>query len=92
MTKPLRAAVVVFPGSNREGDVARALRQATGEAPAMVWHASRRTQRPSLKMRSVSSAKGMNSMGPSRPREGWCQRTSASMATMRESRTEAMGW
>jgi phosphoribosylformylglycinamidine synthase len=39
MTKPLRAAVVVFPGSNREGDVARALRQATGEAPAMVWHA-----------------------------------------------------
>jgi phosphoribosylformylglycinamidine synthase len=39
MTRPLRAAVVVFPGSNREGDVARALRQATGEAPAMVWHA-----------------------------------------------------
>ncbi len=39
MTKPLRAAVVVFPGSNREGDVARALRQATGEAPAMIWHA-----------------------------------------------------
>jgi phosphoribosylformylglycinamidine synthase subunit PurQ / glutaminase len=39
MTKPLRAAVVVFPGSNREGDAARALRQATGEAPAMVWHA-----------------------------------------------------
>ena len=39
MTKPLRAAVVVFPGSNREGDVARALRQATGEAPAIVWHA-----------------------------------------------------
>jgi phosphoribosylformylglycinamidine synthase subunit PurQ / glutaminase len=39
MSKPLRAAVVVFPGSNREGDVARALRQATGEAPAMVWHA-----------------------------------------------------
>jgi phosphoribosylformylglycinamidine synthase subunit PurQ / glutaminase len=39
MTKPLRAAVVVFPGSNRDGDVARALRQATGEAPAMVWHA-----------------------------------------------------
>ena len=39
MTKPLRAAIVVFPGSNRDGDVARALRQATGEAPAMVWHA-----------------------------------------------------
>jgi phosphoribosylformylglycinamidine synthase len=39
MTKPLKAAVVVFPGSNREGDVARALSQATGAAPAMVWHA-----------------------------------------------------
>jgi len=43
-------------------------------------------------MRSVSSAKGMNSMGPSRPRDGWCHRTRASMATMRSSRTEAMGW
>jgi phosphoribosylformylglycinamidine synthase I len=35
----MKAAVVVFPGSNREGDMARALRQATGRAPAMVWHA-----------------------------------------------------
>jgi phosphoribosylformylglycinamidine synthase subunit PurQ / glutaminase len=35
----MKAAVVLFPGSNREGDAARALRQATGRAPAMVWHA-----------------------------------------------------
>ncbi|HUZ67197.1 MAG TPA: phosphoribosylformylglycinamidine synthase subunit PurQ [Beijerinckiaceae bacterium] len=35
----MKAAVIVFPGSNREGDVARALRDATGRAPAMVWHA-----------------------------------------------------
>jgi phosphoribosylformylglycinamidine synthase I len=35
----MKAAVIVFPGSNREGDMARALRQATGNAPAMVWHA-----------------------------------------------------
>jgi phosphoribosylformylglycinamidine synthase subunit PurQ / glutaminase len=41
MTSPLRAAVILFPGSNREGDVARALRQACGEAPAMVWHDDR---------------------------------------------------
>ena len=41
MTKPLRAAVVVFPGSNREGDVARALREASGETPAFVWHDER---------------------------------------------------
>jgi phosphoribosylformylglycinamidine synthase len=41
MTRPPRAAVILFPGSNREGDVARALRQATGEAPAIVWHEAR---------------------------------------------------
>jgi phosphoribosylformylglycinamidine synthase subunit PurQ / glutaminase len=35
----MRAAVILFPGINREGDVARALRQATGLEPAVVWHA-----------------------------------------------------
>ncbi|MGO8797616.1 MAG: phosphoribosylformylglycinamidine synthase subunit PurQ [Roseiarcus sp.] len=34
----MRAAVILFPGSNREGDVARALRQASGVEPAIVWH------------------------------------------------------
>jgi len=33
-----RAAVVLFPGSNREGDFVRAWRLAHGEAPAIVWH------------------------------------------------------
>lgn len=41
MTKPLRASVLLFPGSNREGDVARALLQATGRAPDIVWHDER---------------------------------------------------
>ena len=41
MNRPLRAAVVLFPGSNREGDVARALRQASGVAPTIVWHDDR---------------------------------------------------
>ena len=41
MNSPLRAAVILFPGSNREGDVARALRQASGTAPAIVWHDDR---------------------------------------------------
>jgi phosphoribosylformylglycinamidine synthase len=41
MNSPLRAAVILFPGSNREGDVARALRQASGEPPAIVWHDDR---------------------------------------------------
>ena len=35
----MNAAIILFPGSNREGDMARALRQATGRAPTMVWHA-----------------------------------------------------
>lgn len=35
----MRAAVITFPGSNREGDAARALQQAMGRAPAHVWHA-----------------------------------------------------
>ncbi len=37
----MRAAVILFPGINREGDAARALRQATGAEPAIVWHAER---------------------------------------------------
>jgi phosphoribosylformylglycinamidine synthase I len=34
----LDAAVVVFPGSNCDRDVAVALTNATGRKPAMVWH------------------------------------------------------
>ncbi|CAA9322702.1 MAG: Phosphoribosylformylglycinamidine synthase, glutamine amidotransferase subunit, partial [uncultured Microvirga sp.] len=34
----MKAAVIVFPGSNRDRDVARALRQA-GAAVESVWHA-----------------------------------------------------
>jgi phosphoribosylformylglycinamidine synthase len=35
----MQAAVVVFPGSNREGDVARALELTSGAKPRFVWHA-----------------------------------------------------
>ena len=34
----MRAAVILFPGSNREGDVARALHQATGIRPPILRH------------------------------------------------------
>ena len=34
----MKAAVLVFPGSNREGDVAQAIELVTGRRPAMVWH------------------------------------------------------
>jgi phosphoribosylformylglycinamidine synthase len=34
----MKAAVVIFPGSNRERDVCAALRRASGKEPAIVWH------------------------------------------------------
>jgi len=38
----LKAAVVVFPASNCDRDVALALEQANGKPPAMVWHGDAR--------------------------------------------------
>ena len=35
----MQAAVLVFPGINRERDMARALKLISGREPAMVWHA-----------------------------------------------------
>lgn len=35
----MKAAVIVFPGINREHDMARTLKLVSGRAPAMVWHA-----------------------------------------------------
>ena len=35
----MKAAVLVFPGINRERDMARTLRLISGREPAMVWHA-----------------------------------------------------
>jgi phosphoribosylformylglycinamidine synthase len=40
----VKAAVVVFPGSNCDRDMAVALRDVTGRAPIMVWH--RETELP----------------------------------------------
>jgi hypothetical protein len=34
----MRSAVIVFPGINRERDMARALDLASGQASIMVWH------------------------------------------------------
>jgi phosphoribosylformylglycinamidine synthase len=34
----MQAAIIVFPGSNREGDAAKALKRATGKKPLMIWH------------------------------------------------------
>ena len=35
----MKAAIVVFPGINRERDMARTLKLVSGREPAMVWHA-----------------------------------------------------
>src|SRR5260370_30286600 len=35
----MKSAILVFPGINRERDMARALKLASGHEPAMVWHA-----------------------------------------------------
>ena len=34
----MKSAVIVFPGSNCDRDLAVAIEQVTGRAPAMVWH------------------------------------------------------
>jgi phosphoribosylformylglycinamidine synthase subunit PurQ / glutaminase len=34
----MKAAVIVFPGTNRDRDVGAALKQAIGHEPAYVWH------------------------------------------------------
>jgi phosphoribosylformylglycinamidine synthase subunit PurQ / glutaminase len=34
----MQAAIIIFPGSNREQDVADALQRASGKAPLKVWH------------------------------------------------------
>ncbi|UFN50659.1 phosphoribosylformylglycinamidine synthase subunit PurQ [Roseomonas sp. OT10] len=34
----MKAGIVVFPGTNRERDMALALKRATGVAPVMLWH------------------------------------------------------
>ena len=34
----MKSAIVVFPGTNRERDVAIALHRATGQRPAILWH------------------------------------------------------
>jgi phosphoribosylformylglycinamidine synthase len=37
----MKAVVVLFPGSNREGDAVRALEMAIGKKPQIVWHAEK---------------------------------------------------
>jgi phosphoribosylformylglycinamidine synthase subunit PurQ / glutaminase len=42
----MQAAIIVFPGSNRERDMADALARAAGQTPLLVWH--RETELPEV--------------------------------------------
>ncbi len=42
----MKSAIIIFPGTNRERDVAIALRQATGHRPTLLWHGE--TQLPAV--------------------------------------------
>ena len=50
----MRAAVIQFPGSNCDRDMAVALETVTGRAPAMVWH--RETELPDVGLVRVRNA------------------------------------
>lgn len=34
----MKATLILFPGTNRENDMAQALRRVTGKPPAVIWH------------------------------------------------------
>ncbi|MCB1483115.1 MAG: phosphoribosylformylglycinamidine synthase subunit PurQ, partial [Rhodobiaceae bacterium] len=34
----MKSAIILFPGTNRERDMAAALKRATGNTPQIVWH------------------------------------------------------
>ena len=42
----MKSAIILFPGTNRERDMAAALRRVTGSEPAIVWHGE--TELPKL--------------------------------------------
>src|SRR5205085_4000565 len=54
----MKAAIVLFPGSNREHDVAMALKRATGHEPVRVWHRDATLPDPDLIVRPGGFAYG----------------------------------
>ncbi len=44
----MKAAIIVFPGTNREKDMAQALERATGRSPILVWHKETDLRQPDL--------------------------------------------
>ena len=44
----MKASIIVFPGTNREKDMAMALEKASGKAPSLVWHKETDLGKPDL--------------------------------------------
>lgn len=44
----MKAAIIVFPGTNREKDMAMALEAASGKTPSLVWHKETELGNPDL--------------------------------------------
>ena len=54
----MKSAVLVFPGINRERDMARALKLASGHEPAMVWHAETALPKGTDRAKAEAALKG----------------------------------
>ena len=59
---------------------------------AACRQASRSTQAPSGRISPLASARGMNSVGGTSPRTGWCQRARASAPTIWPEPRSKVGW
>lgn len=44
----MKASIIVFPGTNREKDMAMALEKASGKTPSLVWHKETTLGKPDL--------------------------------------------
>ena len=85
-------------GNSRLGEVLRRDVDGDGQGSPARRHADAcasacaSVQRVSSGIASVPSARPRNALGPSRPRTGWCQRSSASTPTTRPSASVTLGW
>jgi len=44
----MKAAIIVFPGTNREKDMAMAVKSASGKDPSLIWHKETNLGKPDL--------------------------------------------
>jgi phosphoribosylformylglycinamidine synthase I len=59
----VKAGIVVFPGTNRERDMAIALKGASGQAPVMLWHREMAAHAPIMTAIRDFAARGGHVLG-----------------------------